>query len=381
MQLIKKLLIFSEWYEPGYKAGGPIRSIVNMVASLKDSIDIFIVTTNQDFDDPEPYPLIIANIWITLNERINVYYFSKGKLTYQTLKTIIGEIKPDTVYINSMWSLKFTIFPLMIMKNGGKSKIVLSPRGMLNDSAIQFKKSKKILAIFAYQKIGMIDKVIFHATDANEKKTISKYFKNNTTIEISNFPSKVQRCSVSLVKNTSTLTLVFISRICKTKNLKFILEILSKANTQCNYSLNIYGPIEDEEYFNQCFIIAKSLSDNIKVNYCGVLPNELVVSEVQKHHFFILPTLGENFGHAIYESFAVGRPVIISDQTPWRDLQKNKVGFDISLSDPSTFVSAIEHAANMDQKEYDEWCVASLTYAKEFSKKSNLKEKYLELFN
>lgn len=381
MQLSKKLLIFSDWYEPGYKAGGPIRSIVNMVTFLKESFDIYIVTTNQDFDDTKPYPHIIPNVWTSIDQKVNIFYFSKDRITFQCLKNIIRDIKPDTVYINSMWSVKFTIYPLLILKKENKAKIVLAPRGMLHDSALQFKKTKKILALFVYHKIGLCDRVVFHATNAYEKKSISNYFKNNSSIEISNFPSKVKKSSVSLEKRKGALKLIFISRICKTKNLKYILDILLKVNPANKYSINIYGPIEDEEYFRQCLLIAKNLPENIELIYRGILPNELVVAQVEKHHFFILPTLGENFGHAIFESFAAGRPVIISDQTPWRDLKEQKVGFDISLNGISDFVSAIEFAASMEQDEFDKWCESSLEYANKYNEKSNLKQKYLELFN
>ena len=39
----KKLLVFTDWYLPAYKAGGPVRSIANIVAHLKDEIDSLII--------------------------------------------------------------------------------------------------------------------------------------------------------------------------------------------------------------------------------------------------------------------------------------------------------------------------------------------------
>lgn len=44
-----------------------------------------------------------------------------------------------------------------------------------------------------------------------------------------------------------------------------------------------------------------------------------------------MPTFNENYGHAIVESFVAGLPVVISDRTPWRNLEKINAGWDIPL--------------------------------------------------
>jgi hypothetical protein len=73
-------------------------------------------------------------------------------------------------------------------------------------------------------------------------------------------------------------------------------------------------------------------------------------------------------------------PVIISDQTPWRNLEAQKVGWDLPLSDLEGFVSAIERAAAMDQQEYDTWSRSTHQYALDFIEGAHLKARYLELF-
>ncbi|MBI9061941.1 MAG: hypothetical protein JEZ14_08115 [Marinilabiliaceae bacterium] len=45
----KKILIFIDWFLPGYKAGGPVRSMANMVEYLMEEYDFFIVTRNTDY--------------------------------------------------------------------------------------------------------------------------------------------------------------------------------------------------------------------------------------------------------------------------------------------------------------------------------------------
>ncbi len=57
---------------------------------------------------------------------------------------------------------------------------------------------------------------------------------------------------------------------------------------------------------------------------------------------FLLPTAGENFGHAIFEALSSGVPALISDQTPWRGLAEAKAGFDLALAEPDRWVDAID---------------------------------------
>ena len=73
-----------------------------------------------------------------------------------------------------------------------------------------------------------------------------------------------------------------------------------------------------------------------------------------------MPTLGENYGHAIFEAMTTGVPVMISDQTPWRNLEQMKVGWDIPLQMKDKFREAITQAAGWNQEEYDEWSIVQI---------------------
>jgi glycosyltransferase involved in cell wall biosynthesis len=41
-----------------------------------------------------------------------------------------------------------------------------------------------------------------------------------------------------------------------------------------------------------------------------------------EYDFFVLPTIGENFGYVFLEALAAGCPLITSDRTPWTTLRK-----------------------------------------------------------
>ncbi len=89
-------------------------------------------------------------------------------------------------------------------------------------------------------------------------------------------------------------------------------------------SFDVYGVEEDRSYAQDCKELSSSLGENIRVEFKGPIPYTDVYRTMQAYHIFVLPTLGENYGHVIYEALSAGDPTLISDQTPWRGLEKEK---------------------------------------------------------
>jgi glycosyltransferase involved in cell wall biosynthesis len=112
----------------------------------------------------------------------------------------------------------------------------------------------------------------------------------------------------------------------------------------------------------------------------GDLKHRELMNILPNFDVYILPTHGENFGHSIFEALSAGLPVIISDQTPWKNLEAQKVGFDIPLDEPNRFVKAIEFFAKCNETEWKEWSINSRQYAKEFYVNQNFEEAYKRLF-
>jgi glycosyltransferase involved in cell wall biosynthesis len=77
-----------------------------------------------------------------------------------------------------------------------------------------------------------------------------------------------------------------------------------------------------------------------------------VRSVLAEHDLFFLPTLGENYGHAIVEAMSVGTPVLIADTTPWRGLEGDGAGWDIPLDRKDRFIEVVERVAGLSDEEY-----------------------------
>jgi glycosyltransferase involved in cell wall biosynthesis len=143
--------------------------------------------------------------------------------------------------------------------------------------------------------------------------------------------------------------------------------------------LSIVGPIESEDYWNRCAKMIQQLPDNIKVYYLGEQSPAALEEIYQGIHVMILPTKGENFGHAIFEAMAHAKPVIISNKTPWLNLSDSNSGFSLDLLRPSEFIDAIQYFIDIDHNSYEKWCSGAYNKAKEYLTQSGLSVKYQQL--
>lgn len=377
----KKIMLFADWYEPGFKAGGPIRSCVNFVEYMHATYDIYVFTSDRDLNAHDAYKNIIIDAWHNKSEGIRIYYCSPQNLNWKNIKDQFRAIAPDFIYLNSMFSKYFTIYPLLINKREAiHAKVILSPRGMLRSSALKFKSSKKKIFLDIFRIFRFHRNVLFHAADETEKKDILENFGNNVNVaHVPNFPGKFDVGTLQLGKHKDDLSMLFVGRIHPIKNLDYLLRVLGKVKG--SVQLTIVGSIEDKSFWQDCQILIDQLPKNISVSYKGEMPNHLLPAVLKEHHIFSLPTKGENFGHAIFEALSLGKPVLISDQTPWKNLQPAKAGWSISLQEPEKFVDAIKEASNWDQDEYNLWSLNAFNFAKRSIDPIDLQKQYQLLFS
>ena len=380
----KRILLFTDWYDPGYKAGGPIRSCVNFAEYMKDDYDVYVFTGDRDLGDEIPYADIEADKWLNINNDLHLFYASPGYLNQKSILREIKEIMPDFIYLNSMFSKYFTVYPMMMKwQNRINSRVILAPRGMLRESALSFKPFKKRLFLQVLRILQIQKYISFHATDTVELNDIRRQFGNNSSItkimEAPNFPGFQKEFTPPPAKEPGSLKMIFVGRIHPIKNLDLLLRCLQKVNA--NIELTVVGSIEDAAYKKQCDELIRHSPENITVRFEGDVPHHRLEEFLIAHHLFCLPTQGENFGHAIFEALAAGRPVLISNQTPWRGLLNARAGWDISLADSSSFVAAIEAFAAMNARELTEWCKGAWEYCHNYIEHSDIKEQYRQLFN
>lgn len=371
-------MIFTDWFSPAYRAGGPIVSVSNLVDCIHNLFSVRIFTSNSDLKTIISVPL---NKWVQ-KEKYQVLYSDISCFNVLLILNNKEEINKSVLYLNSIFSLNFTIIPLLLIRLGfiRPKKVIVAPRGMLQQGAMNLKTTKKKIFLILSRYFGLYKNCYFHSTDEVEKEDIANHLNiSHDKIQIvSNIP-RIFNQAILRHKKSKDLKMVFVARLSKKKNLEGVLNYLLDLDDTCNIKLDIYGPQEDD-YFNNLIIPVNNLGKNIIVNYCGELKPHELENALKNYHVYILPTLGENFGHSIFEALSAGLPIIISDQTPWRNLKDQKVGFDIPLIDKNSFTKAIEKFATMSQDEYLYWSKNAREYAHHFYHSQNYVNGYKSLF-
>lgn len=357
-----KVLVFIDWYLPGFRAGGPVQSCANLVAHLGEEIQFSVVTRDTDYTSETPYPNVTPNTWNRLSDGTRVYYVSNDELQPSTIRRILDEEQYDAVYLNGIYSYCFTQQPLRALRRSPKP-VIVAVRGMLAPSALAIKKKKKKLYLALAKLTGMFSNVRFHATTEKEADEVRRVFGDDVMVAVApNLPKKSGTSIAPLhTKKRGQLRLVSVARIAPEKNTLFALQVLQ--HVKVDTEMDFYGPVYDQDYAAECRRAAEQLPKNVRVNFHASVPPEEVPALLRDYDALFLPSRGENFGHVILEAFQAGLPVIISDQTPWRNLEAQQLGVDLPLDDPKVFAAAIAKFAEMDEAEFRNWSEQAAAFA------------------
>jgi glycosyltransferase involved in cell wall biosynthesis len=83
----------------------------------------------------------------------------------------------------------------------------------------------------------------------------------------------------------------------------------------------IFGTVSNDEYWLRCKQILKGLPPFVEHAYEGEFKPGEAQSIFARSSLMLLPTRGENFGHAVSEALSVGCPVVLPrGVTPWDDV-------------------------------------------------------------
>lgn len=374
----KKILITIDWFLPGTLSGGPVRSYANLIEYLKDDFDFYIITRNTDYGSNVAYENIVPNTWVKLNNYTQVFYISNSELSKSFIKKTIADLDFDTAFINGIYSWYFSIIPIFILKKINKP-IIISARGMLNSQAFSVKKRKKKLYLLIAKLLGVYKNIKFHATNIEEAQSIRNEIGSKSIVMVApNLPRKLERTEDLEKSKSEPVRFVNIARIAIEKGTITILKALLKVKQ--SIELDLYGPIYDKAYWADCKNVILDLPNNIKVNYKGVVDSEDVPSVLNSYDFFILLSEGENFGHSILEALSAGLPVLISNKTPWKNLEEKQVGWDVSTVKEIQILKALNDAIEMSKDEYFIWSNSAFHYAKAFIENPQLLEQNKALF-
>jgi glycosyltransferase involved in cell wall biosynthesis len=371
-----RVFITIDWFLPGTNSGGPVRSVANLIAAMPEC-QFYVFTRNTDYCATEAYEGITPNTWVRFSEHCEVYYCTEQNLSKATLAAQLKAMAPDVLYINGIYSKAFSRWPVSIGK-ALKLKTVVAARGMLSPHALAVKPLKKYFFLSFMRWINRYSKVIFHATSASEVQDIQlilgKWVQVRTIPNLAKEKSSIVK---EIVKEAGKSKLVYIGRIAPEKGTLLALSALKEQ--KASIELDLYGTCYNEAYWNECLKVISELPASIQVNYHGSCASHEVAHHLASAHALLLPSEGENFGHSIVEAFANGRPVLISKNTPWKNLAAQKAGWDVTATE---LPSAIQTLVEMDQVVYRTWSEGAKNYHQMVieEEQENTIQAYINLF-
>lgn len=358
-----RIAVMASVFPPQKKGGGPAVSISNFVKCLKDHSRIYVISHNHEINSKDGLKGVGGNSWNKYDD-INVYYFNYGDDTIKNIFDLLCEIKPEYIYQNSYFTYEQTVAALLYKRLKNSSvRIMIAPRGEFGSEKLKIGALKKLLYHKTIKLLGLLNDVRWQGSGIQDVNDIKRFVPTEDVIDLNSLPCLYEVPEGFASKNKNEINLVTIGRIHPIKNIHTAIESLMYVKSNVNF--DIYGPIEDEDYWEKCKEKINLLPENIRVTYCGFLEHEKIADTLSRYHVFFSPTCGENFGQSIVDAMMNATPVIISDQTPWSDVELYGGGFAVELNNINRYSECIDCIAGFEQEKYDEMCNSALRYIKE----------------
>ena len=226
--------------------------------------------------------------------------------------------------------------------------VVVAAMGTFSSGALSHKSAKKKLFINVCKVLGLFKKIKWSVTSDLELVDVKKNVNKNAECIIAEDLPRTRVPGLGAKKVCgNVLKIAFLSRISPQKNLLGAIKSLKNLGVEVEFT--IYGPEEDKDYWRKCSQELEHLPPNIHWSYEGDVPSEMVQEKLGNHDVLLFPTLGENYGHVIFEALSVGCIPVISDQTPWRTVADRQAGYVLPLTDDmATFTNALNELYKMD---------------------------------
>ncbi len=232
-----RILTVMEYYLPSYRAGGPVRSLANMVSQLKDDFQFLIITRDRDLGDNVPFSTVSVGKWQAVSGA-QVLYLSPNQFRLFAWRRVLQSIDYDLLYLNSFFS-PTTVQTLFLLRTRSieNRPVVLAPRGQFSPGALGLKPKKKSFYIKISRILGLCEKVLWQASSSYEaddiRKAMAPSFKRqlpNILIAPNLSPGVIQTDQIPhwKPKRSGAVRIAFVSRITRKKNLNYALKFLSE---------------------------------------------------------------------------------------------------------------------------------------------------------
>ncbi|WP_295624859.1 glycosyltransferase family 4 protein [uncultured Corynebacterium sp.] len=345
-----RFVVFAPSFPPSFRGGGPARTLEALTREAPSNFDVRVVTPDKDLGASEPMP-VPSNEWSRFGDTPTFYASVDDARNLWAMYREVRKLRPDVIYLNSMFSTKFSVIPRLLAALGffKPKAILLAPRGELDPGALAIRSTKKHSFIRFYKAFRLNRFVTWHASSPRERSAIIDTWGPDSTVIVRENETSLPREPIEGRPHVGPFKAVFISRISEKKGVLTAIRALRDVTSPVDF--DVYGPEEDAAYFDECRSAARDLPVNCNVRFCGAVPHEDVRRTFNRYDAMFFPTAGENFGHVIAESLSASCPVILPDTTPWTALLNEGGGEIVQSNSVEEWSATINRVASMSTDE------------------------------
>lgn len=148
-----------------------------------------------------------------------------------------------------------------------------------------------------------------------------------------------------LRKNNNTIVHIIVSgRLIYRKGIQVLLEAIVKMNSHHEYKVDIYGDGDQRAYLEK-FVEENGLTN--KVVFHGKIPFNEMQNAYKSADIYVLPSLRESTGTAVFEALANKLPVVTFNQNGAKYIVENDAGILIGLNDKEQVLNDLAKALDI----------------------------------
>ncbi len=326
-----KMLITIGSFFPAQK-GGPDNSVFNLAKVISSNIeDVQVVCLFDSINEKLKKKILIKE---NLNSDISnfkviyfKYYFFRFISPHYIFWLLFNIRKYQIIYINSIFF--YISFISLVISSLLKKNIIISPRGELEPQAIKYKFFLKKIYLLMFKKFISLKSTTILVTSKDEIDKSKKFLPNNIKYEIiENFIDTDSEDFKGIVNNHKRNNIIYLGRLHPKKNIEELIKaysLLSK-NIVDNHKLVLIGK-GNNKYKLKLVKFINDLNLSNYVIFLGHKEGNEKLSILSHSKLLVLPSHTENFGNVIIEAYSSFLPCICSANTPWKILEKLKIGY------------------------------------------------------
>lgn len=304
--------------------GGPARTLSALCRALVDlGVEIEVITVAE----PEQPNDVMLSRGLKVTSVATSARRYHPRLWRKAFKSALSDAlsgRSDVVlYDLGLWLPSHHLAVEMAVRT--ETPLVISPRGMLSQEALEISRWKKRFAWNLYQRRDLQRASVLHATSEREAEGFRALNLSTQVVVVPNgveLPPKL----VSRVGSPGKIrTLLFLSRLHPIKGLKDLINAWASIRPS-GWRVVVAGPNENN-HRQEVELLTESLEVRGDFEFVGSVDDLEKWNLLAKADLFVLPSHSESFGLAIAEALAAGLPVITTRATPWGELVTHRCGW------------------------------------------------------